>query len=414
MTTDIHLLGLISAFGIGLLIGIERERRKGEGPSRHPAGLRTFILASLLGALAMLIGGEWMLTAFVLVIGALAVAAYLRSSVQDPGLTTELALLVTFLLGALAMRDTVLATGLGVVVAVLLSARDRLHRFVQQVITEGEIHDGLLLAAAALVILPLTPDRVVGPYAVLNPRTLWTLAVLMMSINAAGYVVLRAFGPRIGLPLAGFASGFVSSSATIAAMASQSRGHPELRRGAVAGAVLSSVATVAQLALVLGATSPSALQATALPLASAGLVAVAYGALFAWHNAVSASNDPIPPGRAFDPRLAVGFAAAIGVVLLLVAAAADVMGSPGLSVAVGLAGFADVHSPVAAIGALQAGGGLVAADAVLPVLLAFTTNSVTKVVIAAVGGDRGFALRVIPGVLMMVAAAWLAEYLSGV
>ena len=209
MNPEINLLGLVSAVGIGLLIGIERERRKGEGPSRHPAGLRTFILASLLGALAMLIGGEWMLVAFVLVIGALAVAAYLRSSTQDPGLTTEMAMLVTFLLGALAMRDTVLATGLGVVVAVLLTARDRLHRFVRQVITEGEIHDGLLLAAAALVILPLTPDRAVGPYEVLNPRTLWTLAVLMMAINAAGYVALRAFGPRVGLPLAGFASGFV-------------------------------------------------------------------------------------------------------------------------------------------------------------------------------------------------------------
>lgn len=414
MNPEINLLGLASAVGIGLLIGIERERRKGEGPSRHPAGLRTFILASLLGALATLIGGEWMLVAFVLVIGALAVAAYLRSSTQDPGLTTEMAMLVTFLLGALAMRDTVLATGLGVVVAVLLTARDRLHRFVRQVITEGEIHDGLLLAAAALVILPLTPDRAVGPYEVLNPRTLWALAVLMMAINAAGYVALRAFGPRVGLPLAGFASGFVSSSATIAAMAARSRSHPELRRGAVAGAVLSSCATVVQLAVVLGATSPPALQAAALPLVAAGVVAVAYGALFAWRNAVSMSDEPVAPGRAFDPRLAVTFAAAIGVVLLLVAAAADAMGSAGLAIAVGLAGFADVHSPVAAIGAMQAGGGLVAADAVLPVLIAFTANSVTKVVIAAIGGDRGYALRVIPGVVMMVAAAWVAGWLSGV
>ncbi|MCP2775233.1 MgtC/SapB family protein, partial [Salmonella enterica subsp. enterica serovar Typhimurium] len=87
---------------IGLLIGIERERRKGEGPARAAAGLRTFTLASLLGALAMLLGGGATLAVLAAVVGALAIVSYRRSRDDDPGLTTEIALVLTFMLGALA------------------------------------------------------------------------------------------------------------------------------------------------------------------------------------------------------------------------------------------------------------------------------------------------------------------------
>ncbi|MCP2871735.1 DUF4010 domain-containing protein, partial [Salmonella enterica subsp. enterica serovar Typhimurium] len=88
------------------------------------------------------------------------------------------------------------------------------------------VHDGLLLAAAALVILPLVPDRAVDPLGAINPRTLWKLAVLMMAINACGHIALRAAGPALGLSFAGFASGFVSSTATIAAMGAEARRNP--------------------------------------------------------------------------------------------------------------------------------------------------------------------------------------------
>lgn len=405
------LLGLATALGVGLLIGLERERRKAEQKS-GVAGLRTFALTALLGALGTLFDEQLVLVVLTLVVGLLALAAHQRATEEDPGLTTEIALVVTFVLGALAMREVMLAAGIGVLVAVMLAARTRLHNFARKVITDEEMRDALLLAAAALVILPLTPNHVVGPYEVLNPRKLWTLAVLMMAINAAGYVALRAAGPRFGLSFAGFASGFVSSSATIAAMASRARRNPELRRGAVSGAVLSSVATVLQLGVILGATSTAALQAVALPLAGAGLVAIAYGAIYAWHTAKQSSDQPIAPGRAFDPRVALLFAGMIGAVLLLSAAVTDWLGTTGLWLASALSGFADAHAPAAAVGAMTAGGKLNAAQAVVPILAAFTTNSVTKVVIALSTGDTGFAWQVIPGVVLMVAAAWLGAGLQ--
>ncbi|MET0621297.1 MAG: DUF4010 domain-containing protein, partial [Thermoanaerobaculia bacterium] len=253
--TDGLAIRLAISLGIGRLSGVARERRKGAGGGRAPAGIRTFAVASLAGGLSLAFGGEIVLVAVAVVIGALLAVSYARSRARDPGLTTEIALLTTVLLGALAIREPMLASGLAVVVVILLASRTRLHRFVKRVLTEQELHDALLLAAAALVVLPLAPDRAVGPLSVINPRTVWRLVVIFMAISGAGYIGLRLLGPGIGLALSGFASGFVSSSATIAAMGARARENPSLRPAAVAGAVLSTVATVVQMALLLAATS---------------------------------------------------------------------------------------------------------------------------------------------------------------
>jgi uncharacterized membrane protein (DUF4010 family) len=409
---DQRLIGLAAALGIGLLIGIERERRKGEGPSRAAAGLRTFTLASLLGALAVLLGGGMVLAVLAGVVGVLAALAYRRTAREDPGLTTEIALVLTFLLGALALHDAPLATGIGVLVTITLAARQRMHRFVVGVISEQELHDALLLAAAALVILPLTPDHTVDPLQAINPRTLWTLAVLMMAINACGHIALRVAGPARGLSFAGLASGFVSSTATIAAMGVQARETPALRGGAVSGAVLSSLSTVLQLALLLGATSQTVLHRMALPLLAAGLAALAYGALMALRSLHAPAAAAVPPGRAFNPRIAILFALTMGGMLLLTRFLSDTLGSAGLAVGAALAGFADAHSIAAAVASLEAGGKIGAADAVLPIMIAFSTNALSKIAVAITAGDSDFAWRVVPGVALSVGAAWLVLLLQ--
>ncbi|MDP1535289.1 MAG: MgtC/SapB family protein, partial [Rubrivivax sp.] len=230
------------ALGIGLLIGIERERRKGEGPARAIAGVRTFAVVSLLGAVSVMIGEAMLLAVAAAGLAVLIAIGYARTLKQDPGLTTEIALLLTLLLGALAMREPLLAAGLGAGVAILLAARDYMHHFVRRVLTAQELNDALVLAAATLVVLPLIPDRHIGPYNAINPHTAWTIVVLMLAIGAAGHVALRTLGPRYGLAAAGLASGFVSSTATIGSMGERASREPALLAPAVAGAVLSTVA----------------------------------------------------------------------------------------------------------------------------------------------------------------------------
>ena len=403
---DPLILGFLVALGVGLLIGIDRERKKGEGPARAAAGLRTFTLASLAGAAGMAVGHELLLTAVVLGVAAFAGLSYWHTRETDPGLTTEIALVVTALLGGLSIREPAFAAGLGVVVAVLLNARTALHRFVRSVLTDTEIRDLLIFAAATLVVLPMLPDHPIGPYGALNLRTVWIVVILVMAVGALGYVAVRIVGPRFGLPLAGLASGFISSSATIGAMGARAAKEPELAASAAAGAVLSSVATVAQLAILLAATNMATFRAYLVPLILSSGVAVLYGGAFMlWTMKQKAAADEAP-GSAFSLRTALTFAAILAAVLVLAAALQDWFGETGVILAAGAAGFADTHSAAISVAALVSDGRLQPAATVIPILAAFTTNTLTKMVFAFSAGGARFALCVVPGLILMVIAAW--------
>jgi uncharacterized membrane protein (DUF4010 family) len=399
------------ALGIGLLIGTERERRKGQGPSRASAGIRTFTIASLAGAVSLLTGGAAL---FAIVTGAVIVLtaiAYWRAHDDDPGLTTESALNLTTLLGGLSMQKPALAAGLGVTVAILLTARTRLHRFVHSVLTEDELEDALIFAGATLVILPLLPDRAMGPYDALNPHSIWILVILIMAIGGAGYLAVRLLGSRVGLPLAGLASGFISSTATIGAMGARAAKSEHAMSAAVAAAVLSTVATVVQLALVLAATSVATLKILALPLICAGVAAALYGAASTFRAIQEKSEGEATTGRAFSFGTALAFALTVSAILLVSAALQEWYGERGVLAAAALAGFVDAHSSAISVASLVAAGKMTAGDGVLPILVGFSTNTISKIVLAIVAGGRAFALRVIPGLIFVVAAAWVGMFL---
>ena len=275
------VLALAVALGVGMLLGVERERRKGEGAGRAAAGVRTFALVGLAGGVSWRVGGAATAAVALGFVALAAVVGYVRSREEDPGLTTEVALVVDFLLGALAQRDTALAAGVGVVTAIVLAGRDQIHRVVRETLSDREVHDGLLFAACALIVLPLLPDKGFGPHGSLNPSIIWRLVVIVMAIQAAGYVAMRAIGPRYGLLVAGLLGGFVSSTATIGIMGARAVREPRLRRGATAAAVASSVATIILLAIVVGAASLETMGELVLPLVFAGLAAVGYASLFA-------------------------------------------------------------------------------------------------------------------------------------
>jgi MgtC family len=89
LNLDPLIWSLAAALGIGLLIGTERERRKGTGPRRSAAGLRTFTLASLTGAVSVIVGGVPLLGVATAGIFGLAALAYWRGETDDPGLTRK-------------------------------------------------------------------------------------------------------------------------------------------------------------------------------------------------------------------------------------------------------------------------------------------------------------------------------------
>jgi uncharacterized membrane protein (DUF4010 family) len=394
------------ALAIGLLIGLERERRKGTGPERAAAGIRTFALTGLAGGLATAVGEDWAVPVALGVIGAVAALSYFRSPRTDPGITTEVAMVTTFLLGVLAYREPALAAAAGVATAALLTFRSSIHRFASKTLTEEELHDILLFAAAAVVVLPLLPDRTVGPFDVLNPFSVWRLVVVVMGISGVGYVGLRLLGPGLGLPLAGLAGGFVSSAATIGSMGNTARAEPALAGPAVAGAVLSTVATVVQMAAVLALADKHTLAQVAAPLGAAGAVALLYGVISISRIRQAPAQQQAPPARAFQLRTAVIFAAMVTGILFAAAALERWLGETGALVSAGVAGFADSHAAASSAATLAAKGDISAESAALGVLAALTTNSVTKAVLAAATGRGGFMLRVWAGLALVLAAAW--------
>ena len=394
------------ALAIGLLIGVERERTKGEGPLRRAAGIRTFALASLLGAVAMHVGGVPVLA---LAFGAtllLTALSYLKGSREDPGLTTEIALVLTPLLGALAMADTLVASALAALVAVVLAMKARIHRFVTGVLTDAEVGDGLIFAIATLVIWPLLPDRFMGPFDAINPHKVWLLVVLILAIGAGGHVAMRLLGVRFGLPVAGFASGFVSSLATIGAMAGRASRDPSALHAAIGGAALSTVATFAQLGVLLFVASPATFLALAWPLAAGGAVAALYGLAFTFRAAHAGEPGEQAPGRAFSVTTALVLAASMSFMLVAVAALKLWFGDAGVIAGLALAGIVDAHSASVSAASLVVSGQLAAEQAVIPVLAAVSTNASAKIVMALSAGSPAFALRIVPGVLLSLAAAW--------
>lgn len=412
---DPRIVGFAAALGIGLLIGAERERRKGVGPGRAAAGIRTFAAAALTGAVAKAAGGAPLVAAAVLGIALLAAAAHWRARGDDPGLTTEVALVLTAMLGALAMDETALAAGLGAALAGLLAARGALHRFVGRVLSEREIEDGLIFAAVTLIAWPLLPDRPValGFGATVNPSTLGAATVLVIAAGGAGYAARRALGAARGLPLAGFLGGFVSSTATIAAMGAHARAHADEARAAVAGALLSTVATFAQAGLLLWAISPAALGGLAPALLAGGVASALYAAA---HLRKLGSGSPPRPidGRAFDLRAALGFAALLGTVAALASGLEAAIGRTGLLIAAGLSGLADAHAPIVAVATLAAQGLIPPQATVLPAMAGLAANAASKTIAAFVAGGAAYGARVGIGLALSQAAAILALAASGV
>ena len=404
-----QVIALLLALGIGLLVGLERERRKGAGPDRRAAGIRSFALVAISGALAQLLPVPGLVVVGSAFVGLLAAISHFKSRSGDPGLTTELALFVTYLVGVLVALHPLLGSACGVALALLLNTRTRLHRFATQVLTDQELHDVLLLCSAALIVLPLIPNRPLGWLGEINPRPLAAIVVLILTLQAAGHVAVRWLGVRLGLVAAGLMAGFASSTAAIASLGRQARKQPE--RAALLGtaAAWSTAATWLLVIPMAGALSVDA-ALVLLPITGAGLACTvaACAGLLAW----APTDSPKDPGSALGQtaairiREAVATGAMLFVITLAVSYAQRRFGQTGLMLSVALAGLADAHAPVASLATLFGGGQLPRGDLIVAVLLAITANSGTRFVVALVSGGLASGVRVGAALGSGLVGAW--------
>ena len=403
---------LLLALGIGLLVGVERERSKGDGPTRGAAGLRTFALIGLVGGVAGLFGQPLLTAVAGLFVAAAAVASYRRSRPDDPGLTTEVAMFATFLLGVMTADRPQAAVAAGVVMAVLLAARSPLQALVRDVLNQRELMDGLAFAIAALVVLPLLPDRAIDPLGVLNPFALWRLAVVMMGLSALGYIAQRLEGGRKGLVIAGLAGGLVSSTATIAGMARRARETPSQAGAAAAAGVASMLSSMVYLAVLLATLRPQVLAALAGPLLAGGAAILAFALILAGRGPASPSG-PGAPGRAFDLSATAFFVGLVAACTLLSRLLELWLGDRGVLAGAAATGLADAHAAALSVTGLAAAGKLTDDIAALGVLVALVTNMLIKAPTAWVLGGTAYGVRVSLGAVLLTLAVLAGAAAAG-
>ena len=243
-----HLQAFMTSLAIGLLIGLERERRRSA-----KAGLRTFALVALLGTLSGMLAEQtdsgWILAGGLLAVGAMIIAAYINQpdDAGDPGTTSVVAILVCYCLGAAVWFGYgTLAVMLGIATTVLLYFKAELHGISHR-LTPKDLISILQFAVLSFVILPILPDRNYGPYAALNPHQAWLMVVLVSGVSLAGYAALRLAGPQHGAPMMGLLGGLVSSTATTVVFSRHARAHAALARSAMVVIMIASLMVLLRL-----------------------------------------------------------------------------------------------------------------------------------------------------------------------
>ncbi len=397
---------LASATGCGLLMGIERERRKGSGPDRSLAGVRSFTLASIGGAAAALTAIPALVVVGALLVAALTVVGYARDRSGDPGTTTEIALLLAYLIGVTCARDQLLAAALAVVVTGLLALRTTLHQFSSQWLQPGEVRSGLILAALALLVYPLTPNTPLWQ-GVLNPQVVVRLVIVLLVIQSLAHVAKRLMQARHAVALSALASGFVSSTATIGSLGMEVRAGRATLRAHAGAAVLSCVATMAQILVVAATVQPLWLAQLWLPALAGGCVAGAAG----WWGVRGARHLPgqgdggasVPELPPDTPMFKLRDALIIAALLTGIQAGVQLLtawqGDAGMLAGALLAALADVHAATAAV-LVRGGPDSAFAPAIAQALMAaLLVHAGSKCVVALASGGWRYALAVAPGVL---------------
>lgn len=398
---------LLTSLGLGLMMGLERERRGGT-----PAGLRTFALVAIAGTVCALLaeeaGAPWLLPAVALGLLAMMVAAELHRSHEDvePDTTTTVALLLCFLFGAMLWHGhVVLTVALALGATALLYFKAELHDVTHR-LTRQDIVSFLQFAVITFVVLPVLPDQGYGPYGQLNPYRIWLMVVLTSGIGLAGYAALR-IAPRAGMvPVLGLLGGLVSSTATTLVFSQQLRRDPRQEPAALAIILAANLVLLVRIGVLALAVAPQALPQL-LPVLALGLLAGVLGSLGRWLGLARAEVAVPEIGNPADLRHALAFGAIYGVVLVATAAFHDEAGALGVYTVAAISGLTDMDAVSISTLQMIAGGRLSADEACRAIVIALGANLLFKCgLVLAVGGRRA-GLRIGGSYLAMYAGLLL-------
>ena len=406
MAPDLQVFKILGeALALGLLVGIERYRGREPGEKKS-AGVRTFAIFCLLGALCGIFAIPLITVATFTAVAALVLLGYHRAPEGSIGLTTEIAALLVFWIGFLLNSHEAAAISLGIVVTIFLASKRSLHHFVREQISEAEFDATLKFLAVVLVVYPILPDRALGPYGFFNPRSVWGLVILVSTISYSGYFLIRWLGTKRGLMLNSLVGGVVSTTAVTMTLADRARQTPEASRLMGALAVLANAAQGPRVLLLLWVVDRGLALRLAAPLLVMALVALIGTRVVAPRMAFEDAYE-VPLQNPYSVKPALRFALFFVAVLLVVAVANAELGDRGSLIASAIAGTGSVSAVALSVSKLSSQQALSPSIAALSVVVAVATNSIAKLVLAWVNGTRRMALWLGGGLLTMLAVAFL-------
>ncbi|MEQ6890455.1 MgtC/SapB family protein [Halomonas sp. CS7] len=402
---------------LGALIGIERgwvarEQKSGE----RIAGIRTHALVGLLGGIAALLSeavSDWAFPLIFLALAATSLVAWRArlSQHHDYSITGLVGLLLTFCFGAVAVAiDLALATAGAVITAVILDNKHEIHGLLNK-LQAHELDAGLKLLLISVVMLPLLPDRGLGPGEVLNPYEIWWMVVLIAAISFVGYFAMRVGGAEKGILFTGLFAGLSSSTALTLHFARLSRQSREIEAMLAAGILVACGTMFPRILIYAAVISPGLLPRLLLPIAVMGLL-LYLPALHLWrrHRLALRVDSPTPIQNPLELRTALLFGGLLALIMLLGEWLRDGLGEAGIYLLAAASGMADVDAITLSLTRMSLER-IAPATAVLGIIIAAAVNNLFKSGLATAFGTRRLGLRVaLPMVASMAAGlalAWL-------
>lgn len=409
-------ISLLVSAGIGLIIGLEREVNTHDQPS-HVGGIRTFVLVAILGNVA-----EWVsrqanpyvlgivLAGFLLLVG---VTYYIQAQKGKLGLTTQVALLLTFLLGvANSVGHVRESLAIVVIMTTILSLKAQLH-LVAHKITEQELFAFLKFIVLALLVLPLLPTTPFGPKDLLVPRDLGYIAVLVLSLSFSGYILLKFGSPQKGILLTAVIGGLFSSTMIAWVFSAKSREREDLADAYGSGIVLASSIMFVRVFIWVSIFDFSMAGILLPPLFLMLLVSLIPTWQVIRNREKGAEAPPLSPGNPLDIKNAILFVLLYCGITLLMSLSRQWLNQAMTYVSGAVAGIADIDAITISTAKWAATPNGQDQEAAIIILLAVMSNSVFKWLVSIFNG--AVALRKPVGLgfglVLLVGTGWLLFWL---
>ena len=405
------------ALAIGFMIGLQREYAFREKQHDLLAGERTFVLIALVGALAAMIAdvfeSSFAFLGVLLLVGIFSAIAYFIDAWRGHvGLTTEIAILITVLIGALCYWNYLaLAAALGIITTVLLSVKIETDRLVSA-LTREDIYASLQFAVISLVILPVLPkeSNLPPPFDVLSPFRIWLMVVFISGINFLGYLAIKFVGTERGIGITGLLGGLVSSTGVTLGFSERSNREHSLAKPFALAIMIAWTVMFARVLVEVGVLNLQLLRLVWIPIASAGVVGLLY-CVYLHLSQRTTEKDTLEFSNPFDLVSAIKFGLLYALILLVARSAQLYFGDTGVYISSLLSGLADVDAITISLAQLSDAGTVSMTVAAQSIVIAVIANTIAKGAIVVIGGASPLKRALFPGMLLVLVTAVVVTFI---